>query len=353
MRQIAPWALLVVLLVGVGVGAVVGQAQAPGQTPTQWVDGVLAATKAAGTARMTFSIVSTSSDPALRDSSRGSGVVDFRAGSARSTEVSFGSESSSTDGVPVHTSVVRNVNETIDIGKFSWQLADGSWTKTPRLRSAEDPLGLEDALGPFTLGSVGGGEPVVDTQDEGQTSVGGVAVTRYVLTVSAPPSCRAAVRAAVAAGTYIDPTTLWVDTQGRLVQARSALHLNLRPPKSVEEKINKLEEKSQKQFEKEFPGAPKLPTFTIPSGVVVFVLTLHLADFGAPVHITAPVITRQPGSQSGASTNVQMQEVPIEGVGGAAPQSHGCGTSQLGSASRALGSVSGVSSSVGSSSSTP
>lgn len=327
MRQIAPWALLVVLLVGVGVGAVVGQAQAPGQTPTQWVDGVLAATKAAGTARITFSEVSTSSNPAMRGSSTGGGVVDFRSESIRTTEVSFDSQSSSTDGGPVHTSLVRNVDETIDIGKLSWQLLGGTWTKTSRLRSAGDRIGWLDSLGPFALGDIGA--PIEDLEDLGPALVRGVATTRFLLTASVPPSCQAAVRAAVAAGTYIGPTTLWVDSQGRLVQARSALHLNLRPLKSVEERINKLEEKSQKQFEKEFPGAPKLPTLTIPSGVEVYVFTLHLADFGAPVHITAPVITRQRGSQFGASTNVQMQEVPVEGVGSATAQSHGCGSSQL------------------------
>ena len=250
MRQIAPWALLVVLLVGVGVGAVVGQAQAPGQTPTQWVDGVLAATKVAGTARITFSEVSTSSNPAMRGSSTGSGVVDFRTGSSRVTEVSFSSQSSSTDGGPVHSSLVRDVQETIDIGKSSFENDLGFWTKTAREGSAGDPLGLLDALGPLTFGEIGAGTPVARLDDLGTASLGGVATTRYLVAASVPPSCEEAVRASTAAGLYFDPTTLWVDHQGRLVQARSALHFDLKFTQLLRQQLQKLEEKSQTTFEK-------------------------------------------------------------------------------------------------------
>ncbi len=206
MPRVVPWALLLALLVGVCVGAVVGQVQTPGQTPTQWVDGVLAATNAAGTARITYVSALTSSTPAQQSSTTGSGVVDFRTGSIRVTEVSRSYESSSTDGGPLHTSLVRDVDETIDIGKSSFENDFGSWTKTARGTSAGDPLGLDDALGPFTLGPIGGGEPVTGVEDLGPAIVGGVATTRYLVTTRVP-TCAAA-QAALNAGNYWRPTSL-------------------------------------------------------------------------------------------------------------------------------------------------
>ncbi len=352
MRHIAPWALLVVLLAGVAVGAAVGQVHAPGQTPTQLVGGVLAATKAAGTARITFSAVSTSADPVLRGSSTGRGVVDFRTGSVRVTEASISSQSSSTDGGPVHTSLSRDVEETVDIGQSSYQRDFGSWSKSPRSTIGGDPLGLQDAVGPFPFGEIGAGTRIAHLRDLGPASVGGVATTRYLVTASVPPSCQAALRAATAAGTYMGPTTLWVDHQGRLVQTRSALHFNLSSLKSLLEKAQKLEAKSQKAFEKGTPRAlqnqlpGQSPTLTFPSGAEVIVSTLHLGDFGAPVRITAPAVTQQ-------SHSFSLFQVGVKGVGRTTGTTQTCGSSQSVGASRVLDSVSGVSSSVGSSSSGP
>ncbi len=291
MRRIVPWALLLALLVGVGVGAVVGQVQTPGQTPTQWVDGELAATKAAGTARITYVSAATSSNPAQQSSATGSGAVDFRTGSVRVTEVSHSYQSSSSDGGPVRTSLVRDVDETIDIGRTSYQNTLGSWMKTARVASAGDPLGLDDALGPFALGPIGGGEPVASVEDLGAATVGGVATTRFLVTTSLP-SCIAA-QAAFQHENYWRPTTLWVDSQGRLVQARSALHLDLKFPRSLQEQFLKQEEKALQKLPSSLRNLtpPAMLLKPIQIGPEVIVVTVHLADFGEPVHITAPAIT--------------------------------------------------------------
>jgi hypothetical protein len=251
----------------------------------------------------------------------------------------------------MHTSFVRDVQETVDIGKSSWQRVFGSWSKTERSTSGGDPLGLQDALGPLTLGEIGAGTPVARLDDLGPASLGGVATTRYLVGASVPPSCQAAVRAATAAGIYFDPTTLWVDQHGRLVQARSALHFDLKFTQSMRQQLQKLEEKSQKTFDKGNPGAkqnqlPSLSPLTFPSGAEVIVSTLHLSDFGAPVRIKAPVVTQQPHS-------VTLFQIGITGVERVKQGPQTCGSSTWGSSADLNSVSSGVSSSVGSSSSTP
>jgi hypothetical protein len=323
MRRVVPWALLIALLVGVGVGAVVGQVQAPGQTPTQWVGGVLATTKAAGTARITYVSKLTSATPAQQSSTTGSGVVDFRTGSVKFTEVSRSYETSSTDGGPSKTSLVRDVDETIEIGKSSYQKDFGSWTKTARETSAGDPPGLDDALGPFTLGPIGGGQPVAGVEDLGPATVGGVATTRYLVTMRLP-SC-AAVQAAFEAGNYWRPTTLWVDSQGRLVQVRSAMHLDLKIPQSLQEELLKQEEKALQKAPSPLRNLtpPALLKSPIQIGPEVIIVTLHLTDLGAPVHITAPVITS--GSASFSTSQSMLSKTVLTGGGGrVAARSHTC-----------------------------
>ena len=243
MRRIVPWALLIALLVGVGVGAVVGQAQTPGQTPTQWVDGVLAATKAAGTARITYVSELTSATPAQQSSTTGSGVVDFRTGSVKVTEVSRSYQSSSTDGGPCEDLVGarrrrddRYREVVVPEGpsgpgrrpreRPAPAIRWGSTTRSARSRSARSAVGSQWRASRTS-------EPA---------TVGGVATTRYLVTTRLP-SCTA-VQAAFEAGNYWRPTTLWVDSQGRLVQARSALHLDLKIPQSLQEELLKQEEKA-------------------------------------------------------------------------------------------------------------
>ncbi len=200
----------------------------------------------------------------------------------------------------MRTSLVRDVDETIDIGKSSYEKDFGSWTKTSRGTSADDPLGLDDALGPFTLGPIGGGEPVMGVEDLGPATVGGVATTRYLVTTRAP-SCAAA-QAALQAGNYWRPTTLWVDSQGRLVRAKAAIHIDLKIPQSLQEKLLKQEEKALQKQQKalKLPSSlrsltpPAIPARPIQIGPEVIVVTLHLSELGVPVRIAAPAITSRP-----------------------------------------------------------
>lgn len=275
MRRVLPWALLVVLLVGAGVGAVVGQAATrPGPAPAaaQWIAGVVATTRAAGTAHFTDTSWTTSRVPALRGSSSGSGVVDFATGSVSATDVSHSYELSSTDGGPMRGSVVRNVTAVIAIGRSAWERLGGSWAKSARLRPGDDPLDLVDAPGAsVALDAISGAGPVVGIRPLGPATVGGVATTRYLVVRARPTPCDAAQAAALKDFT-IGSTTLWVDGAGRLVQVQNALHIDITPP----------------------PPALHAYSSGFPTGAEVITTTVRLGDFGAPVHITAPATTSQP-----------------------------------------------------------
>ena len=94
MRRLVPWALVGLLGIGVALGAALGAADSPGTaqgqasaTQAEWVAHVLATTRATGTAHLTFTEATASANPDLRNSSSGSGTVDFVAGTVRTTEV--------------------------------------------------------------------------------------------------------------------------------------------------------------------------------------------------------------------------------------------------------------------------
>ena len=304
-RRLTPWILLGLLTLAAVAAASIGQVHSPSAesspptgAPDQWVAALLATTKASGTAHVTYTERTESPNPALRGLSTAHGVIDFRNGDTRTTSVSTSVEYSSTDGGPQKRSVVRDVDETIDIGKASWQRFGGSWTKLPRTSGADDPLDLEDFGGLLPVDARGDGAQVAGVQDLGPAAVGGVATTRYLVTASAPKSCAAAARAATAAGDFVGPTTLWVDGAGRLVQARTEVHVDLTFSRSMQQQLAKLQAKSQEKIEKEHPGTPvppSLPALALPTGAQVIVSTSHFADFGAPVRITAPSTTPQPG----------------------------------------------------------
>ncbi len=270
MRSLVPWVLLGVLV---------------------------AATRAAGTAHFTSTTVSTSRVADLRGSSSGYGVVDFVSGSVRVTDVSHTVEYSSTHGQPMRPSVVRDVDEEIDIGSWSWQLLGGSWIKNRRY-SNPDPLGLADAGGVLALSEFGGTEPVVGGRPLGRATVDGVATTRYLVAQARPRPCGAA-QAAFVAGNYVEPMTLWVDGNGRLVQVRETTHIDLTFPASLRDK---------------FPPSLRTNLFATPTGAFVMVATLHMGNFGAPVHITPP-----PPSTGGSSSS-SFSEMQIKGTA----QSHSC-----------------------------
>jgi hypothetical protein len=112
---------------------------------------VLAATKAAGTAHLDDTQVSTSPNPDLRGSSAGTGAVDFATGSFQITDVDHEMEWSSDSGGPIHPHAETTSEGEIAIGPtlypaFGPGSIPSGWSKTPGRRNESDP-GLASAHG--------------------------------------------------------------------------------------------------------------------------------------------------------------------------------------------------------------
>ena len=281
-----PLVLVGLLGLGVAAGAAIGAADSPppgppaqssGPTPAEWVAHLLAATAGAGTAHFAYTHVTASPVPDLRSTFRGSGMVVFGRGDVEVTEVDHQTEfegngpGAATRGVPE-----SNTTEEIGIGstvyrRLSVPLAPAvpSWLKLSLPWNVHGQLGLTNALNAaVALDALVGTDPVVGVRDEGPSTVDGAAVTMYVVTTAPPPACSSSTRA-TAPAPEVDrrPSTVWVDSQGRLVQVRSS------------------------EYDGGIPAAVlrKVPTFAaFPTGPSVTTATLTFSDFGAPVHIAAP-----------------------------------------------------------------
>jgi hypothetical protein len=283
-RRLVPLALVGLLGLGVAAGAAIGAAGSPppgppalssGPTPAEWVAHLLAATAGAGTAHFAYTHVTTSPVPDLRSTLRGSGMVVFGRGDVEVTEVDHQTEfEGNGPGAPTKAVPESNTTEEIGIGstlyrRLSVPLASAvpSWLKLSVPWSVHGQLGLTTALNAaVALDALVGSDPVVGVRDEGRSTVDGVAVTKYVVTTAPPSTCSSATRA-TAPKVDQRPSTVWLDTQGRLVQVRSS------------------------EYDGGIPAAVlrKVPTFAaFPTGPTVTTATLTFSDFGAPVHIAAP-----------------------------------------------------------------
>jgi hypothetical protein len=90
MRRALPWVTVGLLVLGVGAGTglgIAGQAATPGAlTATQQISRIVAATRAAQTARFSYSSTTASTNRLLRRSTRGSGEVNFGSDAMRTVE---------------------------------------------------------------------------------------------------------------------------------------------------------------------------------------------------------------------------------------------------------------------------
>jgi hypothetical protein len=294
-RRLLPWALLALVGVGAGLGAALGQANAPGTTGSSdlvgtaaqhWLSGVLAMTEAAGTAHLDYTGLGTSPNPLLRGTSTGSGVVDFAAGTFRTTETDRSMQWSSQDGGPEQAKAQTTSESDIAIGSTLYQsfgpgnLPSG-WMKTPGGRDKSE-LGLGSAGGAgFVLSGLTGPVTTVSVRALGPASVDGAPATRYLVPTEPRPICPDPGRRVPE-----ESTTVWVDNDGRLVQARDSLSISATFGASLRKKI---------------PGLADVPL-----GPRTLTSTLRLSAFGAPVHVAAPAL-RPSGSSVfsvGSSTAV-------------------------------------------------
>lgn len=274
MRRLVPWALVGLIGLGAILGAALGAARSPGPpgpSPQQWIAGVVATTRAAGTAQLGSSIIVTSPDSALRSWANGAGVVDFATRSYRVRTTSHQTEWSSDSNGPLRPRTQTTTDGEIAIGKAVYQNLSlpgfqDSWTKEPVPRNFGE-LGLASAgvfgavLSPFSRPFT-----VVGVTALGPAQINDAPATRYVVTSQLAPDCPTAGPPQLRR----DRTTVWVDGRGRLVQVRLLSFFNGKLPASLLEKD---------------PAAAAQPL-----GPMTITITLRLSAFGAPVHIAAPTV---------------------------------------------------------------
>jgi hypothetical protein len=293
MHRIVPWLLLALVAVGGAAGAALGIADksAP-QTPAQWVAAVLATTEQQGTARFSFTQITSSPSPDLRGSLSGSGVVNFAKGDARVTEVDRTITFTSSNSQPLHPVHSTNTLKAIVIGGTVYQanpIPGISFTSRYRVlpfpKLPRSQQGLSLALNAaVALDGLRGPNAVASVRPLGPAEVDGVTTTQYEVTY-APFSVCAPHKAPVVVRQL--PTRVWVDSAGRLVQVRGLSYFSDRPPKGV-----------------------KIPASlaALPMGPITTVATLRFSAFGAPVHVVAP-----PASAivpSGHSISATLSESP-------------------------------------------
>jgi hypothetical protein len=267
--------MLALLGLGVAGFAALGQAQSPGLTPERWVQGVLAATAAAGSAHLHFSSVTTVSSPLPDSVTTGTGVVDFRRGSYRVTQLFRDRAKESTNGGPPRAVLQTWKEESIAIGQSIFTRLEepppfpaSGWAKARFPRSVHQALGLdagtaaEQAMSGLALIT-----PVTSVRMLGPGRVRGIATTRYVVTSEPLYVCGA--HGDTVLVEQVGPTTLWIDSQDRLLQVRAVQHLGV-------------------------SAAPKVTQPSTGSGIGIAgaptttTTTLTFSGFGAPVTISAP-----------------------------------------------------------------
>jgi hypothetical protein len=273
MRRLVPWVLVSLVALGAAAGAALGIVhQTAPQTPSQWVAAVLATTERAGTARFSYTHVTSSPNADLRGSLSGSGEVNFATGDARVTEVDHDISFNSVGNQPPHPVHSTDTVKAIVIGgtvyqanpipgfRFSAQYHVLPFPKLPRAQR-----GLSLALNaPVALDSLRGPNAVASVRNLGPATVDGAATTQYEVTFAPLRVCAPHQPPAVVTER---PSDVWVDGAGRLLQVRSTSYLSGR-----------------------LPRGEKLPAAfgAFPLGPATTVATFTFSSFGTPVHVVAP-----------------------------------------------------------------
>jgi hypothetical protein len=271
-----------------------------GQTPTsnplsatRQISRILTATRRAGTARFSYSSVSTSTNPLLASSTVGNGEVDFALGSMRTVERDRNTELSGAGGASSKAVAQDTVMDDIWIGRTEYTRLGPvlAVTGSPWLKEITWPkgsfgaLGALEQLGPLGDLSLDESVPGLHLESAGSATVHGVATHAFLVVL---PTC-AATRPRDGISESMGPVELWVDGHDRLVKARM----------SVTEDITKHAHLG------DLAGAQEFPT-----GRGTDVSTVDLGDFGAPVTVAAPPVAHTPVSGGGAFLEMKRAHCP-------------------------------------------
>lgn len=272
-RRPLGWLPLVVVVLVVTAAAWLGVSMQP--SPSATMAQIMAATRAAGTARFSGTISSKGSGRFSNSSSTAIGVIDFRHDAEQETDTDSGWETTSTDSGPQKTSLQRQTSRLIEIGDESYQspspFGGSGWGESRQPRS-------------LSQGFPGMIDPLLQTKDirlipVRQTSLHGTPVNVYRLTPSG--------RSCEPLKSSFD-AEVWVDGQSRLVQAQTRLSFHFPPVKLKVPKTLTLPSSSNlpKSFVQTFEQNVNKNVFDI--APTTLVVTVRLFDFGAPVAITPP-----------------------------------------------------------------
>ena len=233
MRRVLPWALVGLVAVAGLVGALVGVANQPSAPAIQLrASQVIAATRAAGTARFTSSSVAASRNPLLRLASFGEGSVDFTNDSVTTVEQSTNKSISQSGNAPSRQVTQTVLNDQIwvdhtfytrlDVGG---QPSEMEWIKAKVPNGSSGLLGMLDEVDP--IGYLDGELGIRGTKIELIRSemLDRMATTKYRVVV---PTCSTG----SSPQNVLGAIDLWLDGEGRLVQVRDVLH-STNPSKSL------------------------------------------------------------------------------------------------------------------------
>jgi hypothetical protein len=289
MRRLVPWVLVSLIAVGTAGGAALGIAHgASSETPSQWVAALLATTRKAGTARFSFTQITSSPNVNLRGSLSGTGAANLVTGDARVTEVDHDVSFSSTNGQPMHPVHSTTTQKAIVIGGTVYQadpIPGISFTNQyhvlvfPKLPRSQRGLSL--ALNAsVALATLQGPSTVASVRTLGPDTVDGAAATQYEVIYAPLHICSPHQPPEVV---HQRPSEVWVDNAGRLVQVRSTSYFSDRLPRGV-------------KLPAVFAGFPRGPMTTVS--------TLTFSEFGSPVHLVAPPASSiaPHGQSTGGST---------------------------------------------------
>ncbi len=268
---ILKWIPLTVVTVAAIVGAWLGVTA--GATSATTVPAVLqqiiASTRAAGSAKLTYTATSVGSTPLLSHTIVGHGAVDFRSDQYRTISIQRSTELSSSGGGPERPAPSVSTNEEVFYKGHDYVELPGpyfgqpQWTEFPSVTETPPIVfgSFDQSEATQALSALSQPYRQLSIATVGQQFIGGTRTTLYRVTV-VPRRCAEGLTSVETPITV----NIWVDGEQRLVQARTTTRTTYTISKQV--------------------LALGLPSEL--DGTVVSTSTLSMYDYGTHVQIAAP-----------------------------------------------------------------
>ena len=258
MRRALPWLLVGLVVAGAGLGMAIGIANQPSPSAQAQISQIARTTRDAGTAHFIITTVTTSPNPEFRSTSVESGEISFETGdmefsvhySSANSKATSGSGASDTRVIVTHRSLFlyQTLTTPGSGGTF--------WAKDTISTGSPERAEVLNSFGPFGDLEVPGAVKIVQFEDLGQHILHGEGATEFHFGTSTCHSTTNGVTQRVSSA----PTTFWVDSHGRLIQAVATQTVVVYSSPKHGDLNNRLHT----------------------------TVTVHLSDLGAPVKVAAP-----------------------------------------------------------------